>query len=129
MREQKLGDVQLVTCKSCLISAHQLRLADRRAGLGGSEIKWTLLERKCAHSGGDRTARDRNALMPSLNQGGDFRSEARNLFGIEPGRIRMGQNPRTKLENDAFSLASRGRANSHELSVAFLRIVRTLEAT
>jgi hypothetical protein len=97
--------------------------------LGGSEIKWTLLERKCAHPGGDGTARDSDALVPSLNQGGDFRGEARNLFGIEPGRLFTGQNARTKLENDAFSLAPRVRASSHGLSVAFLRIPETLEAT
>jgi hypothetical protein len=68
-------------------------------------------------------------LVASLNQGGDLRSEARNLFGIKPGCTRVGQNARTKLENDAFSLASRVRASSHGLNAAFLCIPETLEAT
>src|SRR5262249_34477349 len=83
MREQKLRNVELMFCEHRGIEMHQLRLTDRGACLPGRQIERTFFEPDNAHSGGNRTAGDDDALAPATNELRHIGSQTAKLFVIE----------------------------------------------
>ena len=83
MREQKLRNVKLMFCEHRGIKMHHFRLTHRGACLSGRQVERTLLQPDNAHSGGDRTAGDDDALASVTNELRHTGSETAKLFVIE----------------------------------------------
>jgi hypothetical protein len=83
-------------------------LAHRGACLSGRQVEWTFLQTDNAHSGGDRTAGDDDALASAMNELRHIRSETAKLFVIECVGARSSENAGAELEENAS--AFRGHA-------------------
>jgi hypothetical protein len=62
---------------------------------------WTLLQADYAHSGGDRTAGDDDALASAVNELRYLGGEARKLSCVERVGARPSENARAELEENA----------------------------
>lgn len=62
---------------------------------------WTLLQPDYAHSGGDRTAGDDDALASAVNELRDLAGETRKLFWVERVGARVSENAGAELEENA----------------------------
>jgi hypothetical protein len=76
-------------------------LTHRSACLSGRQVVWTLLQPDYAHSGGDRTAGDDDALASAVNELRDLGGETRKLFWVERVGVRTSENAGAKLEENA----------------------------
>jgi hypothetical protein len=72
------------------------------ACLSGCQIEWTLPQPDNTHSGGNRTARDDDALNSATNELRHIGSETAKLFVIEGIGARPGENARAELEENSL---------------------------
>ena len=80
---------------------HQLRLIHRGARLADRQVGWTLLQPDNAHSSGNRTAGDNDALASAVNELRHIRSETAKLFVIECVSARPSENAGAEFEENA----------------------------
>jgi hypothetical protein len=76
-------------------------LTHRSACLSRRQVVWTLLQPDYAHSGGDRTAGDDDALASAANQLRYLGGETRKLFCVERVGARPSENAGAELEENA----------------------------
>ena len=69
---------------------------------------WTLLQSDYAHSGGDRTAGDNDALASAANELRDLGGETRKLFWVERVGVRPSENAGAELEENAPAFSGHG---------------------
>jgi hypothetical protein len=76
-------------------------LTYRSACLSRRQVVWTLLQPDYAHSGGDRTAGDNDALASATNKLRYLGGETRKLFCVEGVGARPSENAGAELEKNA----------------------------
>src|SRR5205814_9263436 len=76
-------------------------MTHRRACLSRRQVVWTLLQPDYAHSGGDRTAGDDDALASTVNELRYLGGETCKLFCVERVGARLSENAGAELEENA----------------------------
>ena len=100
VREQNLGDVQIVFRKQFGVICHEPRLAHGGAGLEFREFARTLFVAERAHARADRAAGHEHNFFSRFPQRGDLRDE---LFQLRRVNLfpAVGQHARAEFDDEA----------------------------
>ena len=106
VRQQDLGDLQVVSGEELLVGGHEARLADGGAGLELFESAGAFIKTEHAHAGTDCTGRDDDDLMAGFAQCRDLGDELADLreVGLLPA---VREDTGAQLDDDTADIFQR----------------------